>query len=743
MERERGVKADIFGCHLEESTLALMQGQRSFVEPFHDSFEFDHGSNTTSSGMNQQFMWNNMLFNPVEIQSMTDRIVSSANSNRPCLNMANQDGARLSIWNTGGSSSSEHAQNQGDHEENKLDTGWTPSATITSQGGPRIEENRFEASHVLSLENVNISHGTTQIDGIQSLPRNNSHSNNIHQNSEHAALQDGIANEISEPRQSHHPYMLRFLDPETVPSSIGSSNPSGSVSESVGFLREDDERPENSLDGRRSSCKRKNSDGFPGQSSASGNASSSHQSETSLLHSRSYNPMTGLNISSTSSYPSAAHFTEEYPAGFANVIRGMASNCYPSANAAGNAESSRRNHRIRTNPAQAQDISLRNSVDTVGQLEAWLQNRPPSHSISLNHSLGPTPLLTTASSQNQPRPPIVPGVPPVAYSFPWNGTSNSRIGISSGSFSTEDRMIAAREGNNLRNMPGTSILDVVPVTDIRDMIQDQANWSMGSRNISMVPSSQAVTNSGLHPTLGSTWVSHQNPPAQYPQPLSENIHASLLSSGSFESGGQRANFPMQHSGHSFSSQEVAQQIRASLHGPQTPPHIRSTHLIRRRYDGLLGASLTMRSLTAAGEERSRMLSEIRHALESLRRGDGLRFETLILAGSDMHDRHRDMRLDVDNMSYEELLALEERIGDVCTGLSEETILKHLKQQKHSLGTLGVSMEHEPCCICQEEYVEGEDLGTLACGHDFHTVCIKQWLMHKNLCPICKNTALVT
>ncbi|RRT69007.1 hypothetical protein B296_00021848 [Ensete ventricosum] len=109
----------------------------------------------------------------------------------------------------------------------------------------------------------------------------------------------------------------------------------------------------------------------------------------------------------------------------------------------------------------------------------------------------------------------------------------------------------------------------------------------------------------------------------------------------------------------------------------------------------------------------------------------------------MHDRHRDMRLDVDNMSYEELLALEERIGDVCTGLSEETILKRLKQQKHSLATLGVSMEHEPCCICQEEYVEGEDLGTLDCGHDFHSVCIKQWLMHKNLCPICKNTALVT
>lgn len=44
---------------------------------------------------------------------------------------------------------------------------------------------------------------------------------------------------------------------------------------------------------------------------------------------------------------------------------------------------------------------------------------------------------------------------------------------------------------------------------------------------------------------------------------------------------------------------------------------------------------------------------------------------------------------------------------------------------------------------QEVYNEGEQLGTLECGHDFHTDCIKQWLMHKNLCPICKTTALAT
>ena len=40
-------------------------------------------------------------------------------------------------------------------------------------------------------------------------------------------------------------------------------------------------------------------------------------------------------------------------------------------------------------------------------------------------------------------------------------------------------------------------------------------------------------------------------------------------------------------------------------------------------------------------------------------------------------------------------------------------------------------------------MDGEDIGTLDCGHEFHSDCIKQWLAHKNICPICKMTALVT
>ncbi|KAJ0640232.1 hypothetical protein HanOQP8_Chr16g0609131 [Helianthus annuus] len=97
---------------------------------------------------------------------------------------------------------------------------------------------------------------------------------------------------------------------------------------------------------------------------------------------------------------------------------------------------------------------------------------------------------------------------------------------------------------------------------------------------------------------------------------------------------------------------------------------------------------------------------IRQVLNAMRRGENLRaedymlFDPFINGVAELHDRHRDMRLDVDNMSYEELLALEERIGDVNTGLSEEVILKTMKQRKH-IAFMAISAQNlEPCCICQ-------------------------------------------
>ncbi|CAD6251875.1 unnamed protein product [Miscanthus lutarioriparius] len=109
-----------------------------------------------------------------------------------------------------------------------------------------------------------------------------------------------------------------------------------------------------------------------------------------------------------------------------------------------------------------------------------------------------------------------------------------------------------------------------------------------------------------------------------------------------------------------------------------------------------------------------------------------------------YDRHRDMQMDIDNMSYEELLALEERIGSVSTALSEAQFTKCLRRSIYSQVASDVNkstVDDMKCSICQEEYMEGEEVGRLPCEHRFHVCCIGQWLRQKNWCPICKASAV--
>lgn len=110
-----------------------------------------------------------------------------------------------------------------------------------------------------------------------------------------------------------------------------------------------------------------------------------------------------------------------------------------------------------------------------------------------------------------------------------------------------------------------------------------------------------------------------------------------------------------------------------------------------------------------------------------------------------------MRLDIEDMSYEELLALGERIGNVNTGLSEEIVARQLKTRVYLSATNYINLEEpaskdqEPgsCIICQEDYRDNEKIGTLDCDHEYHAECLKKWLFIKNVCPICKSEALAT
>ncbi|KAK8483310.1 hypothetical protein V6N13_096999 [Hibiscus sabdariffa] len=106
----------------------------------------------------------------------------------------------------------------------------------------------------------------------------------------------------------------------------------------------------------------------------------------------------------------------------------------------------------------------------------------------------------------------------------------------------------------------------------------------------------------------------------------------------------------------------------------------------------------------------------------------------------MFDQHRDMRLDIDNLTYEELLALGERIGSVNTGLSEDSISKCLAEAIcHSSDQY---QDGSSCVICLEDYEDMDEVGALkTCGHKYHAPCIKKWLLMKNTCPICKASVL--
>lgn len=99
-------------------------------------------------------------------------------------------------------------------------------------------------------------------------------------------------------------------------------------------------------------------------------------------------------------------------------------------------------------------------------------------------------------------------------------------------------------------------------------------------------------------------------------------------------------------------------------------------------------------------------------------------------------------MDIDGMSYEELLALGERIGTVNTGLSDDALSACLNRRLYMPTASGSHEDCErKCSVCQEEYLAGEEVGEMACKHYYHLSCIDHWLRQKNWCPICKSVAL--
>jgi hypothetical protein len=88
-----------------------------------------------------------------------------------------------------------------------------------------------------------------------------------------------------------------------------------------------------------------------------------------------------------------------------------------------------------------------------------------------------------------------------------------------------------------------------------------------------------------------------------------------------------------------------------------------------------------------------------------------------------------LEIDTDHMTYEELLELEDKMGSVSKGLTEEQFGK--------IQTVTATGLDEVCSICYCNVKEGEEVVRLPCQHHFHVDCIKQWLLKERTCPLCK------
>ncbi|KAH0720863.1 hypothetical protein KY290_005881 [Solanum tuberosum] len=75
-------------------------------------------------------------------------------------------------------------------------------------------------------------------------------------------------------------------------------------------------------------------------------------------------------------------------------------------------------------------------------------------------------------------------------------------------------------------------------------------------------------------------------------------------------------------------------------------------------------------------------------------------------------------------------------------VKEDYLLKYLKiRTYYGEDEIDFEVESDICAICQCEYEDEESIGELHCGHKYHTDCIKQGLLNRKVCPICRARVL--
>ncbi|XP_022876136.1 probable E3 ubiquitin-protein ligase RHG1A isoform X1 [Olea europaea var. sylvestris] len=727
-----------------------MQGQRSAFSTLAENLSSDHGSTSSDAGINELMSWNNTQ---TTAQNQLSDYMMSSDADVTLLGHASHEEQTLSVWNVGETSSS-CAQNQTEQNERKTEDGWPSFMSFHSGAAHTLDERHHESSDILLLDNVDVNSNNNQTTNGPFLLQN--FSSDICKRDLNMGSGSDHENDDCQVVERPNTFKSNGSSNGQMPFASSSPDPFGMPSGSGGYLMEESEgRPSCSLDGRRLSCKRKAFEGNVGQSSGTGSSMYFQQVERSLWHAvpATQGAMSSISMSTPiDDIPAIDEVSEQANSRLGPCVGRSASTSPLTLNASGTEESSLQNFCLQMNGSNQQDSIPGNLFSTESNVGNT--SFPSSlHSSRLrlrNHVFD----SMAASTEENEGFHVTSGlhIPPVRRSRQsrWNEASSSRASSSSPSAIAADRDVVLYEETPTRSLPRNISEHHVfaSASEMRNSSQNPPIMRTTGGNINVArnvaSSSRAGSTSGVNSSTPN-WSYRSS--SLYPRRLSEIVQRSLLTSAGTESGSQTSNLALLRSA---ASQAMAISSASDDHEHHLP-NSRSA-MLERHLDGAFGVPYSLQILAASSEGRnSRLVSEqIRNVLDLMRRGEGLRFEDVMILDqpvlfgmADIHDRHRDMRLDVDNMSYEELLALEEHIGNVCTGLSEDTIVSCLKQRKYVDVKIEGQTETEPCCICQEEYKDGEDLGTLECKHDFHAECIKQWLMHKNLCPICKVTGLST
>ncbi|KAK8295186.1 hypothetical protein V6Z11_D05G048400 [Gossypium hirsutum] len=49
----------------------------------------------------------------------------------------------------------------------------------------------------------------------------------------------------------------------------------------------------------------------------------------------------------------------------------------------------------------------------------------------------------------------------------------------------------------------------------------------------------------------------------------------------------------------------------------------------------------------------------------------------------------------------------------------------------------MTKREDECAICLDEFVKGEEVASMPCGHGYHNGCIVKWLETSHLYPLCR------